>query len=105
MVASNLERPEDIPQYWRDAAAYLDQQGHDTRVLEVPGSDFASYRWGNTVDPVTPGLTDRGYVARELFAWGSAPSANLLNAFDRRFQEADIDPEAIAPIARLDGRR
>jgi len=103
MVASNLQRPEEIPQYWLDAAAYLDDQGHDTRILEVPGSDFASYRWGNTVDPITPGLTDRGYVARELFAWGSAPSANLLNAFDRRFHEADIDPEAIAPIARLMG--
>jgi arabinofuranan 3-O-arabinosyltransferase len=103
MVASNLQRPEDVPQYWLDAAAYLDGRGHDTRILEVPGSDFASYRWGNTVDPITPGLTDRGYVARELFAWGSAPSANLLNAFDRRFHEDDIDPEAIAPIARLMG--
>jgi arabinofuranan 3-O-arabinosyltransferase len=103
MVASNLERPEEIPQYWRDAAAYLDERGYDTRILEEPGSDFASYRWGNTVDPVTPGLTDRPYVARELFAWGSAPSANLLNAFDRRFHENDIDPEAIAPIAQLMG--
>ncbi len=78
MVAANLERPEEIPQYWRDAAAHVNDESHETRVLEVPGSDFASYRWGNTVDPVTPGLTDRGYVARELFAWGSAPSANLL---------------------------
>ena len=27
MVAANLERPEDIPQYWNDAAAYLDAAG------------------------------------------------------------------------------
>ena len=101
MVASNLQRPEQVPQYWLDAAAYLDAQGHDTRALEVPGSDFATYRWGNTVDPITPGLSERPYVARELFAWGSPPSANLLNAFDRRLHENDIDPEAIAPLARL----
>ncbi len=101
MVADNLQRPEELPQYWLDAAAYLDGRGDDTRVLEVPGADFASYRWGNTVDPITPGLMSRGYVARELFTWGSAPSANLLNAYDRRFHEGDMDPDAVTPIARL----
>ncbi len=101
MVASNLKRDEDIPQYWQDAAAYLDAQGHDTRILEVPGTDFASYRWGNTVDPITPGLTDRAYVARELFIWGSPASGNLLNAFDRRFHEDTMDEIAISPMAQV----
>jgi arabinofuranan 3-O-arabinosyltransferase len=101
MVADNLQRPEDLPDYWLDAAAYLDERGDETRVLEVPGADFASYRWGNTVDPVTPGLISRGYVSRELFTWGSAPSANLLNAYDRRFHEGDMDPDAVTPIARV----
>jgi arabinofuranan 3-O-arabinosyltransferase len=101
MVASNLRRHENIPTYWIEASDYLDGRMDDTRVLEVPGSDFAAYRWGNTVDPVAPGLMERPYVARELFVWGSAPSANLLNAFDRRFHENDIDPEAIAPVSQL----
>ena len=52
--------------------------------MELPGSDFASYRWGNTVDPITPGFLDRGYVARELVPFGSPESADLLTAFDRR---------------------
>jgi arabinofuranan 3-O-arabinosyltransferase len=103
MVAANLNRPEQIPQYWLDAAASLDAQSHSTRVFEVPGTDFASYRWGNTVDPITPGLMDRPYVARELIPYGSAPSADLLNAFDRRLQENTLDPQAVAPIARLLG--
>lgn len=101
MVASNLKRSEDIPQYWNETAAYLDAQSHDTRILEVPGSDFASYRWGNTVDPITPGLTDRPYVARELFVWGAPASANLLNAYDRRFHEDTMDAAAISPIAQV----
>jgi arabinofuranan 3-O-arabinosyltransferase len=103
MVAVNLERPENIPTYWTQAASYLQSQGDATRVLEVPGSDFASYRWGNTVDPVTPGLMTRPYVAHELFQYGSAQSASLLDAFDTRFAEGDMDPRAIAPIARLMG--
>ncbi|MGI8794264.1 MAG: alpha-(1-_3)-arabinofuranosyltransferase domain-containing protein, partial [Acidimicrobiales bacterium] len=55
MVADNLQRPEVLPAYWTAAAAHLDQQGEATRVLELPGVDFASYRWGSTVDPITPG--------------------------------------------------
>ncbi len=70
-------------------------------MLEIPGSDFAAYRWGQTVDPITPGLMDRPYVARELVPWGSAASAELLNELDRRLQEGVLDPSAIAPIARL----
>ena len=73
------------------------------RVWEVPGSDFASYRWGNTVDPITPGLIDRGYVARELVPFGSAQSAALLTAVDRRLQEQTLAPETLAPVARLMG--
>ncbi len=67
----------------------------------MPGSDFASYRWGNTVDPITPGLTDRPYVARELIPYGTPETNDLLNALDGRIQEGLIDPDAIAPIARL----
>jgi arabinofuranan 3-O-arabinosyltransferase len=98
---SNLQRDEAIPDYWTQAIAAMDAGPHDTRVLELPGADFASYRWGNTVDPITPGLMDRPYVARELIPWGSAASADLLNALDRRLQEGVLDPSAIAPIARL----
>jgi len=44
MVAKNLQRPEDIPEYWRQAADYLQAHDDGTRILELPGSDFASYR-------------------------------------------------------------
>ena len=101
MVDANLDRAEAIPSYWTDAAHALDARDDGTRVLEVPGSDFASYRWGNTVDPVLPGLMDRPYVARELIPYGSPPSAQLLNAVDHRLQEQTFDPESLAPMARF----
>ena len=103
LVSDNLQRSEELPDYWVEAIAAVDAGDHDYRVLELPGTEFAAYRWGNTVDPITPGLTDRPWVARELFQYGSAQSANLLNAFDRRLHEDTLDPEAIAPIARLLG--
>ena len=91
-VPENLRRPEAIPDYWNEAAEHLDAQGDATRVLVVPGTDFASYRWGNTVDPVLPGLMDRPSVQRELIPYGSPASANLLNAFDLGLQERTADP-------------
>lgn len=100
VIGENLQRPEDIPAYWREAADHLEARGSDTRVLVVPGADFASYRWGNTVDPVLPGLMDRPMAGRELIPYGSPPSADLLMALDRRFQEGILDPAAIAPVAR-----
>jgi arabinofuranan 3-O-arabinosyltransferase len=99
-VPENLRRKE-IPAYWREAADHLEAEGDDTRVLAVPGSDFASYRWGNTVDPILPGLVDRPSAQRELIPYGSPASANLLDAFDLRFQERTADPDSIAAIARL----
>jgi arabinofuranan 3-O-arabinosyltransferase len=103
MAASTLRRDGDLPQYWLDAAAALDARPHDTRVLELPGIDFATFRWGNPVDPIMPGLIDRPYVARELVPNGSPASAALLLALDRRYQEGIAEPEALAPIARLLG--
>ena len=99
----NLQRAEDVPAYWHDAARALDRQPHSTRVLELPGTDFASYRWGNTVDPVTPGLMDRPYAARELIPYGSPASANLLNAFDLRVQDRSLPASALVPMAQLMG--
>ena len=101
MIEEHLHRDEAIPQYWDEAIASLDDSGRGGRVMEVPGTDFASYRWGNTVDPITPGLLDRGYVARELVPFGSAESAALLTAFDRRFQEDSLDLDSVVPVAEL----
>ena len=103
MVAANLEarrHPAVLARRDRIASTH----SPTTRACsKCPGIDFASYRWGNTVDPITPGLMDRPYAARELIPYGSPPSTDLLNAFDRRLQENTLDPRAVSPIARLLG--
>ncbi len=103
MVDRNLRRDEDIPDHWQEAADFLDSRDDGTRVLELPGTDFAAYRWGNTVDPITPGLIDRPYAARELIPLGTPVSANLMNAIDRPLQEGNFDNAALAPLARMLG--
>jgi arabinofuranan 3-O-arabinosyltransferase len=102
-LSTGVNRPESIPQYWKDAAAAMQKRGDATRVLEIPGSPFATYRWGNAVEPVTPALMDRPYVAREVLPYGTPPSVNLLDAFDRRLQKGTFEPQTLAAFARRFG--
>ena len=101
LVAKNLERPTTIPAYIHKAAAYMDSQSHDTRVLQLPGQDFAYYRWGVTSDPVWPGLMTRPYLIRTAVPAGEAGSVNLLQALDESIQDGVFVPSTLAPIAGL----
>jgi arabinofuranan 3-O-arabinosyltransferase len=101
LVAERFHRDEELPDAWLQAAAQLDRG--EGRVLELPGSDFATYRWGATLDPVSVGLTDRSVLARELVPLGGDAGADLLEALDRGLQEGWFEPAALAPVARLLG--
>ena len=101
--SADLERDEDVPAYWEAAARAMDAEGDATRVLEIPGSNFSAYRWGNTIEPITPGLVERPYAAREVLPAGTPGSVNLLDALDHRMQEGTFEPGTLAPIARLMG--
>ena len=98
-----LERDQDPPAAWLDAAARLDAGSTEYRVMQLPGAEFGAFRWGYTVDPPLPGLTDKPLVTRDLLPLGSPGAMDLLYALDNRFQAGTIDPAAIAPVARLLG--
>lgn len=102
-LTEGMLRPERLPGHWVEAAAAIDAGDPSTRVLEIPGSSFAAYRWGTTVDPITPGLVDRPYLAREVLPSGTVGTVNLLDALDRRMQQGWFEPAALAPVARLLG--
>lgn len=103
MLSEHQDRVDPIPDHWLQVADDLDEAGASTRVLEIPGSNFAAHRWGNAVDPILPGLMDRGHVGREVLPLGSPSSALLIDALDRRIQEGTFEPSSLAPVARLFG--
>ena len=100
-LSDRADRPEDLPAYTFAATDALGDFDTPTRVLELPGSLFGAYRWGYTVDPITPGLTDRRWVTRELPPHGSGAAVDLLAALDRRVQEGTFEPSSLVPIARM----
>jgi len=98
-----LERDQDPPQAWIDAAARLDELPDGFRVLQLPGSEFGSYQWGYTVDQPLPALTERPLLTRDLLPLGSPAAMDLIFALDDRFQDGVAHVAAIAPVARLLG--
>ena len=87
-----LSRDEDPPAAWMAAAAELDSLPAGFRVMQLPGAEFGAFRWGYTVDPPLPGLTERPFVSRDLLPLGSPPAMDLLYALDDRFQTGIAEP-------------
>ncbi|MEO6158516.1 MAG: alpha-(1-_3)-arabinofuranosyltransferase family protein, partial [Ilumatobacteraceae bacterium] len=98
-----LERDENPPAAWSQAAAALDASSLEARVLQLPGQEFGAFRWGYTVDPPLPGMTAKPLATRDLLPLGSPGAMDLLYAFDDRIQTSTVEPASIAPVARLLG--
>ena len=103
LVDPALERAQDPPAAWLQAADALSATSSEYRVLELPGSEFGAFRWGYTVDPPLPGLTTKPLVTRDLLPLGSPGVMDLLYALDDRFQDHTVDPASLAAIARYLG--
>lgn len=102
-VDPGIRRDQDPPTSWVEAAAAVDERGSGQRVLQVPGSEFGSFRWGHTVDQPLVSLTDAPLVTRDLLPLGSPGLMDLLYALDDTVQDGTLDPRSVAPVARLLG--
>jgi hypothetical protein len=103
LVDPLYSRAEQLPKYWTDAIAAADHHAGTGRMLEIPGTRFAAYRWGNTYEPITAGLAKTPSAWREQIPYGGAGSADMLVALDNRIQEGLLAPDSLAPVARLLG--
>ncbi len=101
LIALNLARPAALPSYITQAASYMDANADDTRVLQLPGLDFAYYRWGVTTDPVWPGIMTRPYLIRTGVPAGEPATVNLLQAIDESLQDGVFVPNTLAPVASM----
>ncbi|WP_329425775.1 alpha-(1-_3)-arabinofuranosyltransferase [Streptosporangium sp. NBC_01495] len=76
----------DVPGYWREAAAWLDQRADQGTVLILPGSRRGEYTWGRPIDePFQPLLRKARWVSNTIVPWGTAGSSRLVDAIDDRF--------------------
>jgi hypothetical protein len=100
-VADQYVQPDSLPGYTLAAVSALNGRGAGTRVLGIPGADFAVYRYGDTTDPVYPALLRRGWVSRQQVPQGATATADLLYGLDGPLQVGVANWAALAPLARL----
>ena len=90
-----------VPEHWRQATGWLDQHAGPGTTLLVPGSNFAEYGWGRSLDePVQP-LLDSPWAVRSLVPAGSAGNARLLSAIDERLAAGTPSPGLADVLGRL----
>ncbi len=100
-VASFFTQPAHLPTYQMAAIRHLNATHPGTRVLAIPGNDFAAYRWGDTVDTPQPAYLTRPFVTREQQVMGSMATADTLYAMDDPVQQGTENWNGFAPMARL----
>ncbi|MFF0270757.1 alpha-(1-_3)-arabinofuranosyltransferase [Kribbella sp. NPDC004536] len=86
-VVGQMPRPEGydaIPGYWRDAAAWLDNQPVPGTVLVTPAASFADFTWGSTKDEPFQALLKRPMAVRDAVPLGSAGATRWLDEVERR---------------------
>ncbi|MCH8614031.1 alpha-(1-_3)-arabinofuranosyltransferase domain-containing protein [Arsenicicoccus dermatophilus] len=72
-----------VPDYWRDAARWLDAQPGPGSVLVVPAAPFAELTWGAPRDEPLQALMRRPFAVRDAVPLGSAGATRLLDEVER----------------------
>ncbi|MFI9553848.1 alpha-(1-_3)-arabinofuranosyltransferase domain-containing protein [Nonomuraea endophytica] len=91
----------EVPLYWRQAAAWVNENAGGEGVLVVPGAKFGEYLWGRPMDdPMQPMFAAR-WTTRQVTAAGSIGLSRLLDAVDQRFAAGHGSPGLTEVLRRM----
>lgn len=102
-VAASLPRAggyEQLPDYWRETATWLDTQPGPGSVLIVPAAPFADFTWGSTRDEPLQALMRRPFAVRDAVPLGNAGSTRFLDEVERQLRTGHAGPALRAALAR-----
>ncbi|MBB5962027.1 alpha-(1-_3)-arabinofuranosyltransferase [Planomonospora venezuelensis] len=91
----------ELPGYWREAAAWLNEHTGDGMVLAAPGSRRGEYTWGRPMDEPMQSLLTVRWAAHSNVPWGSPGLARLLQAVDERFAAGRGSPGLTSALRRI----
>ena len=69
--------------------------------LAIPGNDFASYRWGDTVDTPQPACSTATSSPASSRSWAPSPRPTPSTPWTSPFRRTSANFNALAPMARL----
>ena len=89
-----------IPEYWHDAAAWLDEHNDGGRVLVAPGAPFATQVWGNSHDEPFQVLGDFPWGVRDSIPLNPPETIRALDSVQRLFAAGRPSPGLADTLAR-----
>ncbi len=93
----------DLPPAWRSVAADLDRRPTSSRAMELPGQLFAYARWGGTIDPILPALTDHPVTTRWIVPFSDRRATELQWTVDGLITQERLKPGQLPPLLDLLG--
>ena len=89
----------DVPNYWRDASAWLQDQP-DSRALVVPASSFATFLWGRTNDEPFQALGETAWSVRDAVPLSTAGNIRLLDEISAQLESGRGSDQLAALLGR-----
>jgi arabinofuranan 3-O-arabinosyltransferase len=93
----------DLPPAWRSVAADLDARPDSSRAMQVPGQLFGYARWGGTIDPILPALTDHPVTTRWIVPFSDRRATELQWTVDGLVTQERLRPGQLPPLLDLLG--
>ncbi|KAB7744562.1 DUF3367 domain-containing protein [Nostocoides sp. F2B08] len=90
-----------LPDYWSQAAAWLDDHPDEGRTLVLPGSNMATSIWGDPRDEPLQALVDSPWIVRDVVPLGSASAIRILNDIEARVATGYGGEELARSLSRL----
>jgi arabinofuranan 3-O-arabinosyltransferase len=90
----------DVPDYWTDALAAVDELSGDGRVLVLPSSTRTQYRWGWTGDDIFDALLARPHAVDTSVPLSTPEAADLLAALSDRITDDSYAEGSLPAVAR-----
>ncbi|HEY5396047.1 MAG TPA: alpha-(1-_3)-arabinofuranosyltransferase family protein [Trebonia sp.] len=95
-----------IPSAWTDVGHSLDAHlPVNSRAVVLPGQVFGFYKWGGTVDPILPRLTNRPVAIRYETPYSDLHADDLLVTIDTLVQQDRLFAGQLKPLLALIGAR
>ena len=94
----------EVPGHWGAAVADAERDTPDDRRVAVfPGELFGYYRWGDTMDPVGPAISERPLLIREIVPYADRRSSQFQEVADDLVQQDRLLPAQLERLLRLTG--